>query len=362
MRLRRILLKNFRNLREVELLPDEGYNLLLGANAAGKTNLCEAIYYAARGELLKGERQRELIRWGERWTLIELAIDQDLLRITLDGDERTKRVEINGKPERPGRLSEYLRVVAFTADDLQIIKGRPSGRRRILNSMLAELDLEYKFQWRRYEQVLRGKNLLLRQGQPDRELLAVYQQKLIKLGALLIARRLAYLRQMNEELRALHKRLEVGRGPLQLEYISSVPQLPEDEGELEGWLAAAVEARAEEERQRGFSIVGPHRDDLRFVSGGIDLGQFGSQGEQRLAIIQLKLGQLELHCQRFDQYPILILDDLLSELDSQRGQLLLEALPSGIQAFLTATELRPPLQELGCRIYLVEDGRVKEGL
>jgi DNA replication and repair protein RecF len=361
MRLRRIALRNFRNLREVEFLPDQGYNLFLGANATGKTNLCEAIYYAARGGLLKGERQRELIRWGERWTLIELAVGQDHLKIMLDGEERTKRVEVNGKPERPGRLSDYLRVVAFTAADLQVIKGRPSARRRLLNLAIAELDPEYRFYWRRYERVVRGKNLLLRQGRPDRELLAVYQQELIELGALLIARRLEYLEGMNEELRALHERLGIGRGPLQLEYRPSIPHLPTDAEELAGWLAAGVEAEAAEERQRGFSLVGPHRDDLRFVSEGIDLGQFGSQGEQRLALIQLKLGQLELHRRRFGEYPILILDDLLSELDPERGRLLLKALPSGIQAFLTATELRPPLQELGCRVYLVEEGRVREG-
>jgi len=258
-------------------------------------------------------------------------------------------------------LAEYLRAVAFTADDLQVIKGRPSARRRLLDSMIAELDPEYRFHWRRYERVLRGKNLLLRQGSPDRELLAVYQQELIELGAVLVARRLGYLRQVNEELRAIHGRLGVGRGPLQLDYLPSLPHLPEDTEELEGWLAAGVEAKAEEERRRGFSIVGPHRDDLQFISGGIDLGRFGSQGEQRLAMIQLKLAQLELHRRRFDQYPILILDDLLSELDPRWGQLLLEALPAGIQAFLTATELRPPLRELGCRVYLVEDGRVEEG-
>jgi len=362
MRLRRIFLKNFRNLPKVELFPSEGYNLLLGVNGAGKTNLCEAIYYAARGELLKGERQRELIRWGERWTLIEFTVNQDLLRIMLDGDERTKQVEVNGKPERPGRLTQYLRAVAFTADDLGVIKGRPSGRRRFLDCAVAELDPEYKFYRRRYEQVLRGKNLLLRQGRPNRELLGIYQQELIKLGAFLVMRRLDYLRRMNEELRALHERLDVGRGPLRLEYLSAIPGLPETGEGLAGWLAAGMEAKAEEERRRGFSLVGPHRDDLRFRAGEIDLGQFGSQGEQRLAMIQLKLAQIELHRRRFAEYPVLILDDLLSELDPGRGQLLLEVLPLGIQAFLTATELRPPLQRLVGQVYLIEGGWVEEGL
>jgi len=283
------------------------------------------------------------------------------LRITLDGDQRTKRIEVNGKPERPGRLSEYLRVVAFTADDLQVIKGQPSARRGLLNAAIAELDPEYKFYWRRYERVLQGKNLLLRQSRPNQELLTVYQQELIELGAALVARRLGYLRRMNEELRLIHERMEVDRGPLQLEYRPSIPHLPENAKELEGWLAAGVEAKAEEERRRGFSIVGPHRDDLQFISGEVDLGQFGSQGEQRLAMIQFKLGQLELHRKRFGGYPVLILDDLLSELDPGRGRLLLRALPAGVQVFLTATELRPPLQELRCRVYLVEDGRVREG-
>lgn len=354
-------MRNFRNLRAVELFPDEGYNLLLGANAAGKTNLCEAIYYAAQGELLKGERQRELIRWGERWTLIELEVGRDLLRITLDGDEQTKRIEVNGKQERTGRLSDYLRAVTFIPDDLQAIKGRPSGRRRFLDGAIAELDPKHKFHWRRYERVVREKNLLLRQGRPDQELLAVYQQELIELGAVLVARRLAYLREMNEELRAIGKRMEVDRGPLQLAYLPSIPHLPEDVKELGHWLAAGLEAQAAVERRRGFSVVGPHRDDLQFASRGIDLGQFGSQGEQRLAIIQAKLAQLALHRRRFGEYPVLILDDLLSELAPEWGRLLLEALPSGIQAFLTATELRPPLRQRVGQVYLVKDGQVMEG-
>ncbi len=358
--MRKLLLRNFRNLRQVELLPAPGYNLLLGGNATGKTNLCEAIYYASRGELLKGERQREVITWGERWTLIEVEVGQDTLRIILDGEKRTKRVEVNGKQEQPGRLPQYLRAVVFTADDLQVIKGRPSGRRRFLDRAIAELDSEYRYYWRRYEQVVRGKNSLLRHGRPDRELLSVYQQELIELGAVLVARRLDYLRGVNEELRGIGERLGVRHGSLKMNYRPSIPWLPQDQEKMEGWLAGGVEAKADEEGRRGFSIVGPHRDDLQFASEDIDLGQFGSQGEQRLAIIQAKLAQLELHRRRLGQYPILILDDLLSELDPGRGRLLLRALPSSIQAFLTATELRPPLRELECRVYWLEEGQVKE--
>lgn len=361
MRLERLVLRNFRNLREVEIAPHPGYNLLLGPNGSGKTNLCEALYFAARGELLKGERQRELIAFGESLALIELELDHDSLKIVLDGAAKMKRVEVNGKPAGP-HFPPLLRVVAFTASDLQVIKGEPQLRRAFLDGAIGELDPEYKRYLRRYERVVSGKNYLLRQGQgrPDQELLAVYQEELAGLGARLLARRLAYLRELNEELRRLRGRLELR--PLELEYLSSLEGLPEakEPERLESWLARGLERLAEEEAKCGFSLVGPHRDDLRFISAGIDLRRFGSQGEQRLAIIQAKLAQCELHRQRFGDYPILILDDLLSELDPRAGRLLLGALPKGVQAFLTATEPPPALEGLVDRTYLLEEGRVRE--
>ncbi|MGQ9477673.1 MAG: DNA replication/repair protein RecF [Candidatus Bipolaricaulia bacterium] len=361
MRLKRLVLRNFRNLWEVEITPHPGYNLLLGANGSGKTNLCEALYFAARGELLKGERQRELIAWGESQALIELELDRDSLKIVLDGAAQMKRVELNDKPAEPGRLDECLRVVAFTAADLQVVKGEPQLRRAFLDSAIAELDPEYKRYWRRYERVVSGKNYLLRQGQgqPDHELLTVYQGELAGLGARLLSRRLAYLQELNDELRCLQGRLGSSKS-LELEYLPSLAGLPEEPEQFEPWLASGLEQMAAEEARRGFSLVGPHRDDLRFTSAGVDLKRFGSQGEQRLAILEVKLAQCELHRRRFGSYPILILDDLLSELDSRSGQLLLMAFPPGAQVFLTATELPAALEGFVGRTYLLEEGRVRE--
>lgn len=347
-------------------MPHPGYNLFLGPNGSGKTNLCEALYFAARGELLKGERQRELITWGESLALIELELDRDSLRIVLDGAAKMKRVEVNDKPAEPGVPSRLLRVVAFTAADLQVIKGEPQLRRAFLDGAISELEPEYKRYLQRYERVVSGKNYLLRQGQgrPDRELLAVYQERLASLGALLLARRLAYLHELNEELARLQGRLGLGLRPLKLEYLPSLTGLPELEEpepeQLMPWLASGLERMIAEEVRRGFSLVGPHRDDLQFTCDGVDLRRFGSQGEQRLALIQAKLAQCELHRRRFGSYPILILDDLLSELDPRMGRLLLGALPKGVQAFLTATEFPPALRGFVDRTYLLGEGRVRE--
>ncbi|MCR4404795.1 MAG: DNA replication and repair protein RecF [Candidatus Acetothermia bacterium] len=360
MRLRRIALRNFRNLRAVELLPAGGYNLLLGPNGAGKSNLCEAIYFAARGELLKGERQRELIAWGETLALIELEVDEDRLRIVLDGAAQVKRVELNGKPARAAQLQERLQAVAFTADELQIAKGEPQARRAFLDGAIGQLDREYRYRSRRYEEIVRRKNALLRQEPLNEELLAVYEDELVEHGAFLITRRLTYLEEFNRELESLHARLRLGMGPLRLDYLSSLPGMPRDRRELGGWLSRGLAAKAAEERRRGLALVGPHRDDLQFTSNSVDLRKFGSQGEQRAAIVQAKLAQFELHRRRVGQYPILILDDLLSELDPRAGQLFLGALPSGVQAFLTATEMRPGLSELAERVYLVDGGEIKE--
>ncbi len=366
MKLRSIKLRNFRNFTRVDLEPAEGYNVIWGENASGKTNLCEAIYFASCGRLLKGDRQGDLIKFGERFALIELEVDKDRYRILLDGDERVKTVEINGKRAQPRELYGRLRAVIFTPDDLQLLKGSPRRRRRFLDEAISELSFEYRHRWQRYEQVVRRKNALLRRGWSDRELLAVYNQELVELGAALIADRLGFLARMNAALEALHEQLELGGPPLRLRYRTSLPQLGAGEltelghSELEAALAEGLELRAAAEERQGVALVGPHRDEVRFLIGEVDLGRFGSQGEQRLAVILVKLAQLELHREQLGDYPVLILDDLLSELDRERAELLLRGLPGELQVFLTYTELAEPLRRLEGqgRFYRIQAGQV----
>lgn len=359
MRLRKISLRNFRNLRRVELLPAEDLNIIVGSNASGKTNLCEAIYYASLETLLKGDRQSDLITWGEEYTLMEFDVDGDHLKIYLNGNERSKTVEVNLKRHLTGRLYDHMRVVSFTPDDLHIIKGSPKGRRRFLDSCICELDPEYRYNLRKYKQVVRRKNALLKKAWLDQGLKEVLNGKLAELGAILIKGRLEYIHEVNQRLSVLYRELREAKGCLQLKYHADLAKFPyEDLESIRMALSQNIEKEAHQEEQRGFSLVGPHRDDLNFSVDGVDMRKYGSQGEQKLCIIALKLAQLELHRERLGEYPILIMDDVVSELDCQRMKLLLDNLPSRVQIFLTYTEITEPLRNLGGQLYRVEGGSV----
>ena len=328
----------------------------MGLNASGKTNLCEALYYASRGQLLKGERQRELIRWECGWSLLALEVGDTQIRIVLNGQTPGKTLELNGQTVRQRDLFEVYKVLIFTPDDLQVIKGSPVKRRHLLDRSIADLDPVYRHTLLTYERVVRRKNALLRRDRLDQDLLAVYNQKLAQEGALLIESRLSYLKDLNRYLGPLHQDLNQDGKWLRLQYDSEV----EFDKSVEADLQAALQAALRRERDRGVSLVGPHRDDLQFDQEGVELRRFGSQGQQKTALIALKLAQLILFKERLHEYPILILDDVLSELDPQRTQLLLDHLPQDLQLFLTETDLSEPLARRAGKVFRIEKGRVCE--
>ncbi len=352
MKIERLALYNFRNLAPTELIPDGGLNLIIGPNAAGKSNLCEAIYYIAKGWLLKGERQRDLIAFGQHETALELSVDGDEIRVYLDGRARAKTLELNHEKKTQSELSARLRVLLFTPDELQIIKGRPEQRRRFLDRSIADLSREYRHVLHEYEQALQRKSALLRQGNPDLEVLEVFNQELITRGSWLVAKRREYIRELNKTLSQRYQAICGQESTLKIVY----------EG-LEAPLAQLIQDATAEEIRRGMVLVGPHRDDLRFDLDGRDLKRFGSQGEQKSALCAVLLAQLDLHHQRFGEYPVLILDDVLSELDRSRLQRLLQLLPKEIQIFLTHTvtdiaEVYPEVRAAARRIFALEGGRV----
>ena len=352
MKIERLALYNFRNLAPIELVPDGGLNLVIGPNAAGKSNLCEAIYFAAKGWPLKGERQRDVIAFGEHETAIEVAVNGDEIRVHLNGRVRAKTIELNHEKKTQSELSARLRALLFTPDELQIIKGRPDQRRRFLDRSIADVLREYRHVLLEYEQVIQRKNALLRQGRPNPDVLEVFNQELIARGSWLIRKRLEYMGELNKTLAARYRAICGQESEFALIYEG--PTAP---------LAQLVTDATPEEIRRGMALVGPHRDDVRFELDGYDLRRFGSQGEQKSALCAVLLAQLDLQRRRFGDSPILILDDVLSELDSGRLQRFLALLPADIQIFLTQTatdvrELPPDVRAVARRIFALEDGRL----
>lgn len=357
MKLSKLTLKQFRNLEPLTLLPHENLNLIVGMNASGKTNLCEALYYASRGSLLKGERQRELIHWNCTWCTLTLDVGQDRIRIVLDGETSGKTIELSDEPVNQRTVFGVFKVLIFTPDDLQILKGSPSKRRRLLDRSVADLDARYHKEFLAYEHVLRRKNLLLRRERVDEDLLSVYNQQLVQHGSQLLEKRWAYLQDLNQHLKRVHTGLNLEQSSLELRYESDVDYQRDT---LAQQLEAALLQARSEERERRMGLIGPHRDDLRFDLEGVDLRKYGSQGQQKTALIALKLAQLELFHDALGEYPVLVLDDVLSELDPQRTQLLLDHLPQDLQLFLTETALSEALVQRAGKIFRVVQGCVQE--
>ncbi|MCX8103563.1 MAG: DNA replication and repair protein RecF [Candidatus Bipolaricaulota bacterium] len=373
MKIERLALYNFRNLAPMELAPDGRLNLIIGPNAAGKSNLCEAIYFTAKGWLLKGERQRDVIAWGEHETAIELSVNGDEIRVHLNGRARAKTIELNGEKKTQSELSAHLRALLFTPDELQIIKGRPDQRRRFLDRSIADILREYRHVLLEYEQILQRKNALLRRDNADLDVLEVFNQELIDRGSWLIRKRLDYIRELNKTLSARYRAICGQESELEIIYepnpFGGAGLKPAPTGGAgvraggEVSLAQLIKRATPEEIRRGIALIGPHRDDIRFELDGHDLRRFGSQGEQKSALCAVLLAQLDVHYQRFGDYPVFILDDVLSELDSARLRRLLELLPKNVQIFLTQTvtatsELHPEVRAAASRIFAIEDGKL----
>lgn len=376
-------LHNFRNYVRLELDLPPGVMALLGDNAQGKTNLLEAIYYLATSRSPYTGTDRELINWlsleqeplpytrlvgrlarGENSVLLEITISQQ----AENGSRYQKQVRLNGVNKRAMDLLGHLNVVLFVPEDVNLVSGSPSLRRRYLDVMLCQIDTHYCRTLAGYNQIVTQRNALLRDlskrgGDPTQ--LVFWNDRLVEHGAQLIARRREALDALDKPAQAIHSQLTDGSEHLHLRYVPSVDL---GEGQLAvAEIRAAYQAQLLSLRQRemaaGMTLAGPHRDEMRFVIDDIDAGVYGSRGQQRTAVLALKLAEVELMHHETGDYPVLLLDDVLSELDAHRRRFLLNCVDDGQQqAIITATDLQalPPAFLQGCRLWRVEMGRLAE--
>lgn len=336
MNIRSIELKNFRNYENLEISFDEGTNILFGDNAQGKTNILEAAYMSGTTKSHKGSRDREMIRFGEEEAHLKTVVVRGGREYQIDmhlKKNRAKGIAIDKIPiKKASELFGILNIVFFSPEDLNIIKNGPAERRRFLDSELCQLDRIYLADLTNYNKILAQRNKLLKDMiyRPSlSDTLPVWDMQLIETGKKIIRRRKQFVDELREIVSDIHYRISGGKEELFLKYEPNI-----DDIFFEDELSRAKE----KDKKLCQTSVGPHRDDLLFSIGDVDIRKYGSQGQQRTSALSLKLSEIELVRKSISDTPVLLLDDVLSELDSSRQNYLLNNI-SDTQTIITCTGL-----------------------
>ncbi len=382
MRLLHLSLTNFRNYARLELDVPTGIIVLQGDNAQGKTNLLEAIYYLSAMRSPRTKTDRELLNWlvvddelpftrlvaqiqrAEETEQIELSLVQSV-RNSAKSDALALRrhIRINGVNKRMADAVGLLNAVLFLPQDIDLVSGAPHLRRRYLDDTISQIDAPYRRELQRYNRIVTRRNHLLkslRNRSPDLSELVFWDRRLVQHGAYLIHRRQMAIQELNQAIQEIHSQLTNGQEWLQLQYSSSVQledqanvayqmALPAENGAASGAGSSLEQVAAlfshqlrrvqAREMDRGVSMLGPHRDDLRFLVNGVDMNTYGSRGQQRTATLSLKLAEVEWIVRTKNDQPVLLLDDVISELDATHRGCLLEAVDAAQQVILTTTDL-----------------------
>ena len=347
MNLQHINLRSFRNYREIALDFEPGVNLIVGDNAQGKTNLLEAISYLGSGKSFRAQKTGEMIRFGDAFAELEGSVysqeRQQSLRYLLFAGSRPRQIFQNGvKKKSVSELSGVLPTVLFCPEDLLILKMGSSQRRRFGDNALCQLRPNYDAALTEYNRILEQKSRILKDCHENPGVLAIlpeYNQRLCQVGALLISYRARFYDALEKSAREFHSRFTGGVEEFSLEYktVSTVKDPFAPAARLTEDLLAHLESHYRAELESGQCLTGPHKDDLTIRLSGMDLKAYGSQGQTRTSAISLKLAQRELMGRELGEAPVLLLDDVLSELDSGRQDFVLNQIVSG-QVFITCCE------------------------
>lgn len=358
MRLRRLQLKNHRNYAQLDLSPGPGVNVFIGANGQGKTNLLEAVAMLALSSSPRARRESEVVGPVGPGSRIEAEIESGSSNVELsialnvEGGRTSRTIEVDGVRKRAFDLPGRFRVVLFWPDDLGLVKGSPELRRRFLNQMLVQVQPGYARALAGLRRVLEQRNSLLKRisaGEGGEDTLETWNAELVQVSAEIASARARAVLQLQPEAARCHAEIAGGER-LEIRY----------EGPPEN-LAEAVNNSLGEDLRRGTTSVGPHRDDLAILLEGEDARAFGSQGQQRTAVVSLKLAEAALIEGRTNERPVLLLDDVLSELDGERRAALLGEVGGGGQVVITSVEAGPFPPDLIARamVWMVSEGRIQ---
>lgn len=336
MKIKSLKLKNFRNYDLLDLTFDDSANIFYGDNAQGKTNILEAVYLSGTTKSHRGSKDRDLIEFGKEESHIETIVEKNGIDYQIDmhlKKNSPKGIAINRMPIRKAsELFGIVNLVFFSPEDLNIIKNGPAERRRFIDLELSQLDRVYLSNLANYNRVVNQRNHLLKEigfsgYEKHAGTLEIWEMQLIQYGNKIIERRKAFIEEMNEIISSIHKKLTGGREEIQILYEPSNKELTFEQ---------ALRKYKDRDLKLKSTSVGPHRDDICFMAGDLDIRRFGSQGQQRTAALSLKLAEIELVRKSIHDTPVLLLDDVLSELDKHRQNYLLDSIHD-IQTLITCT-------------------------
>lgn len=377
---RNIQLSGFRNYSKESVTFDPGLNLFLGHNAQGKTNLLEAVYVASAGRSYRASSDSELVQKGSSYYRVAVDVQRKPAPVTLEVSYSTdgrKLVRLNGTERiRAAELSSFLNVVLFTPDDLALVKGSPSVRRKFLDLEISQVSPAYRQLINLYSKIVTQRNALLKQARERNwrsdsaaasRLLESWDEQLVETGSKITARRMQVVASLDELGREAHYRITGVPGALSVRYLPSVPLSADEQGSTSeatvDWIAERYRARLRQLRKveliRGVTMVGPHRDDISFQLDGADVATYGSQGQQRSTVLAVKLAEANFIRAHTGDMPVLLLDDVLSELDETRRTNLLGEIVGDNQVLVTSVE--PGCRDLmprGAAVFSIVAGEV----
>ena len=347
MKLTNLQLQNFRNYESVQLEFTDGVHVVIGENAQGKTNLMESIYAWAMTKSHRTTNDKELIGWNKEFATIKGTVEKTTTKTNLElqFSKKGKIAKVNYLEQK--RLSSYLgnlNVILFAPENLTLVKGSPQNRRKFVDMELGQMSSLYLYDLVEYNRVLKQRNTYLKQlaikkKQPD-EYLDVLSEMLSELASKIVFHRLDFMKQLEALAIPIHDQLSLGREKFSVSYQATIPL--EDgltPSQMKEIYINQFKKNQTREADQATTLIGPHRDDLIFYLNEIPVQTYGSQGQQRSTVLSLKLAEIELMKLSTGEYPLLLLDDVLSELDDDRQTHLIKAIENKVQTFITTTSL-----------------------
>ena len=331
---------NVRNHSHKQITFTPNIIVIYGPNGRGKTNILESAYIATMGHSHRTSDMKDVIHWNEDEASIIVHFMKAETPHTLQikwGRQGKKLIRLHDNPLSQKALVGTLNTVIFSPEDLELLTGTPSLRRRFLNMEISQTSPQYYHQLTMYQRAVQQRNRVLKEySHKAHAPVQDWDEQIATLGAQIIQKRLESLKKLNQLMDLMNRKLTNGKEDLRLQY--SQPYSEQQLLVTKEALLSALQSHLAEDRRRFQTSVGPHRDDIIFYSGPMDLKRFGSQGQQRTAILSVKLSELEYIKSEVGEYPILLLDDVLSELDQERRQNLLKFIHKRVQTIITTTD------------------------